>query len=509
MDHTAPPLSAVKRWLITLTVMIAMFMQVLDMTIANVALPHMQAALGANPESVNWVLTTYILMAAIVTPSTGWLETRIGRRNLFAIAIGGFTVSSAMCGFAASLPMMVVSRALQGMCGALIAPLAQATIIDSSPPEKRAQAMTIFTMGVTIGPIAGPVLGGWLTDSYNWRWVFFINVPIGIVSLIGVMLLIDKVTLKKRQFDLFGFALLAVALGSLQLLLDRGTQQDWFESTEIVIEAGLGLGALWVFVIHILTSKNAILPLALLRERNFVISLVYMMLLMGSVTAGPALIAPMLQVLMGYDTFGAGIMMVPRAIGALISMPLATILIKRVDIRLMIAMGLLITVCAFWIMSGFDLQMDGEQVLLSGLLQGLGSGLAFMPLAIMAFSSIPPQLSTEASVFFGLARNLGGSISLSILGALLAHNLQVNHAELGERITTIRMPLLDSGYIEQFGFRGEMFARMIDLEVNRQAMMIAYVNDYWVMMWSAIVAFPLLFILRKSEGMAKVEIIPE
>jgi DHA2 family multidrug resistance protein len=251
-----------RRWLIIITVMAATLMQILDTTIANVALPHMQAALGATPESIVWVLTSYIMMAAIATPITGWLETRFGRRNIFAVSIAGFTLSSALCGHGDLAGNDGRLPRAAGIFGAFIGPLGQATMLDSSSREKHPQAMMIWGMGVMIGPIMGPVLGGWLTDNYGWRWVFFINVPIGIVATVGIWLLLDKVTLARRRFDAIGFALVALTLASLQLMLDRGSQRDWFESTEILIEAGLAIGALWMFIVHSFTSPSPLLPLA-------------------------------------------------------------------------------------------------------------------------------------------------------------------------------------------------------------------------------------------------------
>jgi DHA2 family multidrug resistance protein len=506
MNQASPYPSPLRRWLIILTVMSGTLMQVLDATIANVALPQMQAALGANPETINWTLTSYIVAAAIATPSTGWLETRIGRRNLLGIAVIGFTVSSAACGLATSLPMMVIARTVQGMFGALIGPLSQATMLDNSPADKRAQSMLIFTMGATVGPIMGPVLGGWLTDNYNWRWVFFINIPIGILATIGVFLLLDKKRIPHTKFDLFGFSLLVLALASFQLMLDRGTQLDWFESTEILIEAGIVIGAMWMFIVHVATSKDSILPIGLLRNSNYIIALLFTMLLMGSTIAGPALLAPMLQGLLGYDTLLAGLVMMPRGMGAMIAMPIATILIRRVDPRILIMVGMTMNGVAFWMMSGFDMQMGQNEIILSSFMHGLSAGFTFMPITIIAFSSVGPLLSTEAAVFFNLARNVGASVTISIMGALLAHNLQVNHAELGESITAINIPLLQHQIVGRLGLT-DTIARMLDAEINRQAMMISYINDYWLMMWMALLILPLLLFMRKPTGFGKMDVV--
>jgi DHA2 family multidrug resistance protein len=496
-SHPLPPPG--RRLLIIITVMAATLMQILDTTIANVALPHMQAALGGTPESIVWVLTSYIIFAAIATPITGWLETRFGRRNLFAISIAGFTISSALCGMAVSLEMMVAARALQGIFGAFIAPLGQATMLDSSPPEKHPQTMMIWGMGVMIGPILGPVLGGWLTDNYGWRWVFFINVPIGIVAAIGIWLLLDKTRLARRSFDLIGFALLGLALASLQLMLDRGSQRDWFDSTEILIEAGLAVGALWMFVVHTLTTPAPLLSLALFRDRNFTIAILFTMLIMGVMMSGAALMAPMLQLLMGYDAMGAGMLMMPRGIGVFIAMPIATYLSRRIDTRWLIGAGIATIAVSLSMMTGFDLEMGNDLLIYSGLLQGIGMGLLMLPLNVLAFSTLAPALRTEGAAFYNLARSVGGSIAISIMGALLSRNIQISHADLSTHVTATNMPLLESGIIERFGMQGAVITRFVDAEINRQAAMIAYLDDFWLMMWAAILAIPLVFVMRPGE----------
>lgn len=477
--------------------MMATLVQVLDMTIANVALPHMQAALGANVESINWVLTSYIIMAAILTPATGWLEARLGRRNLLMAAVIGFTLSSALCGSANSLPVMVAARILQGSFGALISPLSQAVMLDSSSRAQRAQTLTIFSMGITLGPIMGPVVGGLLTASFNWRWVFFINIPMGVVAAIGVFLLIPKVDLPRRKFDLFGFSLLATGLASFQLLLDRGSQQGWFESTEIIIEAGVMIATFWMFAIHVMVNKSNLLPIALLKNRNFVISMTYVLLLTGSAVAGPALMAPMLQTLMGYDTVTAGLTMAPRGLGGFIAMPLAAIMVRYFDPRLVVGIGLGITFWSFWLFTGYNIQVGHGEWLIYAFIQGIGPGMAYMPASIFAFATIPAYLNTEAAAFSTLLRNLGGSVTVAVMGAMLAHNVQVNHAELAGNITPAKVPLLQPGIMNSLGSYGPAVFRMLDGEINRQALMIAYIDDFWLMMWATALVFPLLFFLRR------------
>ncbi len=507
----APPLpSPRRRWLIVTTVMAATLMQVLDATIANVALPHMQAALGATPESIAWVLTSYIIMAAIATPVTGWLEARVGRRRLFALAIGGFTVSSALCGLSTSLTMMVVARALQGLFGAFIGPLGQAAMLDSSPREKHAQAMTIWGMGIMIGPIMGPVLGGWLTDTYGWRWVFYINLPIGIAAMAGVWLLLADVAPRPRRFDLTGFALIALALAAMQLALDRGSQLDWFDSNEVIIEAGVAVAALWMFVVHSFTRPEPLLPPELFRDRNFVIATTYIMLLTGVMMSGGALVAPMLQRLLGYDAVGAGMLMVPRGVGAMLSMAVAGRLSGRVDARLLIGFGMALVALSLWMQTGYDLQMGQWPLIWAGVVQGFAIGFAFLPLNLLAFSTLAPRLRTEGAAFYSLARNVGGSITISLTSALLVRNIQVSHSDLSATVNAARFGMLNRGILQGAGASGAAVAAMVDGEINRQALMIAYLDDFWVMGWAALLAVPLVVLLRRpSRGAAPPPVVME
>ncbi len=495
--------SAGRRWLIMIAVMAATLMQVLDTTIANVAMPQMQAALGATPESVAWVLTSYMIMAAIATPITGWLEIRFGRRNLFAISIAGFTIASALCGMAISLQMMVAARALQGIFGAFIGPLGQATLLDSSPREKHPQTMMIWGMGVMIGPILGPVLGGWLTDNYGWRWVFYINVPIGLAATVAIWGLIGKIQLPRRSFDLIGFAFLALALASFQLMLDRGSQQDWFNSTEIIIDAAIALGAVWMFVVHSISAKEPLVSLELFSDRNFMISVVFTMLITGVSMAGSALVAPMLQTLMGYDAMGTGMLMMPRGLGVVVAFPVATYLSRKVDNRLLIASGLALTALSLRMMSHFDPLMGKEPFIYSGVVQGLGLGFAFLPLNILAFSTLASHLRTEAAALYSLTRSLGGSATISIMSAILSRNVQVNHAELGEHLSFGGLHLMGKDILGHLGEPGGMVMRMLDLEINRQALFIAYMDDFWLMMWVAIFSLPLVFFLGKPRAGAE------
>ena len=475
--------------------MAATLMQVLDTTIANVALPHMQAALGASQDSIAWVLTSYIVTAAIATPVTGWLEARIGRRKLFTIAVAGFTLSSILCGISVSLGMMVVSRALQGMFGAFISPLSQAVMLDTYPPEKRAQAMMIWGMGVMIGPIMGPVLGGWLTDQFNWRWVFFINVPFGIACVAGLWLLMGEKGLPRRKFDMTGFLLLAVALACFQIMLDRGTQEDWFHSVEIMIEGAIAAAAFWMFIVHAATSKNPLIAPGLFKDRNFVIANAFLFLIMGTSMAGSALLAPMIQNLLGYDTMQAGMAMAPRGLGMMISMFAGGRLSGKVDSRILIVSGLGMIAWSLHLQSQFDLDIGWNELFWSGLVSGFGMGLVTLPLNLLAFATLSPMLSTDGTSFYSLSRSIGGSIGISVASAMLARNVQVSHADLSAHITDQTLPLISPAVVQGLDMTG-MISSMVDLEVNRQALIIAYLDDFYMMMWATLIAVPLVLFMR-------------
>ena len=496
MSGAATILPDGKRTLVTIVVMAATMIVILDTTIANVALPHMQASLSATPESVSWVLTSYILASAVALPVTGYMSDRFGRRTVFTGAIVGFTLASMVCGAAATLPLMVAARVAQGLCGACLAPMSQAIMYDINPPEKHVQAMTIWGMVIMVGPISGPVLGGWITDNFDWRWVFYINVPIGICAALGSWALLSDGNRMTRRFDLTGFLLLGLALSAMQLMLDRGVDQDWFTSTEIWIELGLAVSAGWMFVVHTVTGKDTLLPARLFADRNFVMAVMAIMVLGGILVAGAALVAPMLQRLLNYPVLRAGYLTAPRGVGTMIGMLLAGRISKYVDPRVLIISGMLLLVVSLWMMTGFELGMDDWPVITSGVVQGLGFGLVVLPMNLLALATLPTRLRTEAAAVYNLSRSIGGSIAISVMTTLIARNTQVSHADLGAHVSTTRAPFLTAGLLERLGFQGEGVMRVIDSEINRQAVMIAYVDDYWLMMWAAICVIPVALMLK-------------
>lgn len=508
-DQAIVRLDPLPKALATALIMAATVLVVLDQTIANVALPHMQAALGATPDSISWVLTSYILATAIATPLTGWLAGRIGRNRLFGIAIAGFTMSSAICGLSVSLPMMVAARLTQGFFGAFLLPMSQSFIYDMNKPSEQIRAMTIWGMGVMIAPVIGPALGGLLTEYLNWRWVFFINVPIGVLAAIGIFAIMPKFPSARRAFDHIGFILIALALGGLQLALDRGTQQDWLESSEIIIELGISAGAFWMLIFHLRHHPHPLIPIQLFQNRTFAGAMLLSLVVAPVVIAGSALLPPLIQVLLGYPVLDSGLLMMPRGIAMAISMVIGGKLMQHFDGRVVIGLGLMLIIWSLWIQTGFSLQMDSRLLIWSGIVQGAGSGLAITTINFVSVSTLPPALRTDGAACYSLVRSLGSSLMITFMTSMLARNMQINHAEVGSALhassTPFLMPQMLGG-----SHSSDQIAAFANAEVTRQAMMIAYIDDFWLMMWLGVAAIPILFILspvraRKGQPMEIME----
>ncbi|MBC9032060.1 DHA2 family efflux MFS transporter permease subunit [Sphingomonas sp. JC676] len=489
------------RGLLTLGVMMATIMQILDTTIANVAIPHMQASLGATRDTINWVLTSYIVASAIAIPITGWLSDRIGSRNLFLIATVGFVIASAMCGAAMTLEEMVAFRILQGITAAFLNPLSQTVMLDINKPQDQGRAMSIWGMGIMVGPIMGPLIGGYLTDNFNWRWVFYVNLPVGVVCFAILWWLLPSRPIRKRQFDIMGFSLLSIGIASLQLMLDRGQDQDWFSSIEIWIEMLVAVIALWMFAVHLFTAKNPMFERELWKHRNLVTGIFFMLVIGLVMMATMALLPPMLQNLYGYSVFQTGMMLMPRGFGVVLTMFAGAQLIQRgwLDPRWSVGVGLLIAAFSLWEMSGWTLEMGSTPFIISGFVQGLGLGLVFMPLNGLAFSGLPPHFRTEGSSLLNLTRNVGASVGISAVSAILAQGIQRSHQYLGEHVTASTMNGLGA-IAQQLGASGAMVTGMVDAEVNRQAAMIAYLNDFWLMAIVTAVSVPLVLLLQKPKA---------
>jgi len=495
----AHPLPRGERLIVTVGVMMAVLLQVLDTTIANVALPHMQASLSATQDTINWVLTSYIVASAIALPISGWLADKVGRKRLLLISVAVFTIASVLCASATSLTEMVLFRAFQGVGGAFIVPLAQATLFDINPREKHAQAMALFGGGVMIGPILGPVLGGWLTDNYNWRWVFLVNLPVGIICWLVMARFMPKTEPHERKFDMFGFVLLALALGGLQLFLDRGEQNDWLSSWEIRLELGLAIGASWMFVVHMITSKHPLFDRAMFKDRNFATGLVFMAVTGVLLLAGLALLPPLLQVMYGYSVLQSGFLTAPRGVGTLISMLMAGRLTGKIDARLLVGLGVCLMGLSLYMMTGFAIDQPARPVIMSGVVQGLGLGLIFVPLQSLAFETLAPRMRTTAAALLNLSRNIGGSVGISVVSTQLVRMTQVAHADLAHNITEQTIPTMDPSVLQSvFPVAGPAAIAYINMMINRQALFIAYLDDFKLMMIVTFAVLPLLLLMRRG-----------
>ncbi|MFA6022043.1 MAG: DHA2 family efflux MFS transporter permease subunit [Rhodospirillales bacterium] len=487
----------VNRGAITVSVMLATVMQALDTTIANVALPHMQGSLSATQEQISWVLTSYIVAAAIMTPPTGFLVARFGRKRVFTVTVAGFVLASMLCGAATSLAEMVIFRLLQGVFGASLVPLSQSVLLDTYPREKHGSAMALWGVGVMVGPILGPTLGGYLTEFYNWRWVFYINLPIGLLAFAGILVFVPETQRdSKRPFDFFGFALLSLAIGALQMLLDRGQSKDWFSSPEIVAEAVLVGLCLYMFLVHMLTAERPFLEPGLFKDRNLVTGLFFIFIVGIILLATLALLPPFLQELMGFPVLTTGYVLAPRGVGTMVAMFIVGRLIGRFDARLFILAGLLLIAFSLWQMSRFTLDVGVWTIVQTGLVQGFGLGLVFVPLSTTTFTTLEPRYRTEGTAMFSLMRNIGSSIGISIVVTLLARNTQITHAALAEHVTPFNT-LFDWPAISgTWNLHSQAGLAALNAEVTRQAATVAYLNDFTLMMVITLLAVPMLILMR-------------
>jgi DHA2 family multidrug resistance protein len=413
----------------------ATIMQALDSTIANVALPHMSGSVSATQDQIVWVLTSYIVAAAVVMPLTGWLASRFGRKQLFQSSIILFTLASALCGTATNLEQIVLYRLLQGIGGAAIMPLSQSLMLDINSTDRHGRAMAIWSMGIMVAPIMGPTLGGWITDNYSWRWIFYINVPVGIATLAGLSVFLkEPKLLRPVSLDIFGYSILAIGIVALQLLLDRGELKGWFDSTEICIEATiLGL-AVYLLTISTLTKTRPFLNSALLRDRNFVIASLAGMLVGFIMMGSTALLPPLFQTLLGYPVMTTGFILMPRGIAMLVSMQIVGKLIGRIDNRLILLFGLIAMSASQYEMSFLNLNMDSSVIVRASIVQGAGMGFIFVPLATIAFTTLSPSSRNDGASFFTLARSLGSSVGISVAQTFFSRSVQTMRSTYVEHI---------------------------------------------------------------------------
>ena len=487
------------RLLVTICTVMATLMQSLDSTIANVALPYMQGTMSASQDEINWVLTSYIVAAAIMTAPTGFLAARFGRTRLFVTAVVGFTVASALCGVADSLGEIVLFRVMQGMFGASLVPLSQSVMYELYPPEQRAKAMGLWTMGVMMGPICGPILGGWLTDNYSWRWVFYINVPFGIVTAIGLLTFLKETTYgRSAKLDWLGFGTLSLAIGAFQMMLDRGETLDWFSSREIILEACIAGVCFYIFLVQFFLAPRPFLSPRLFKDTNFTVGALLYAIMGLIMYASLALLAPYLQTLMNYPVMTAGIVLAPRGAGLMLAALICGRVIGRTSARLLVGFGFVVGAYVLWQMTLWTPDVSEWSVISVGFTQGVSIGFLAIPINIIAFATLPSTIRTEGTSIYSLMRNLGSAVGISITGALLETNTQVNHAIMANDVTPFNRAL-QTGAAARFWNPESMHGLvMLNQEVTRQARVIAYMDDFKLMLILAIIVIPLLLFTRRS-----------
>jgi DHA2 family multidrug resistance protein len=485
---------------ITVCLMLATVMTALDSTIVNVALPHMQGSLSASADEIVWILTSYIVAQAMVTPITGWLANRFGIKRLFVMAVIGFTVASALCGTATSLAEIVLFRILQGCCGAFILPLSQAVLLNVYPPNGLARAMSIWSMGSLAGSMFGPVVGGYITESTNWRWCFYVNVPVGALAILGILLFLPSATPQRtRRLDFLGFGALITSVAALQLMLDRGPGQDWFGSREIWAELLVAVIAFWVFLMHTLTTKTPFVDPAVLRNRNYLAAVVFMFIVQSMVLGTLAILPLITQSLMRYPVLLSGMVSMPRACGMVISMWLAPVVAARLGSRNTLALGTLGTAFAMWQMSHYDLAMSPTPLITAGISQGVAQGLILVPVTTIAFVTLRPQDRAEAAAMLNLVRSVGGAIGISFLQGLAAGNAQRMHASLAAHVTPSD-PVFRWDIGRAFSPDTLRGAEALNAEITRQATMVAYVDDFRLMCLLTLICMPLVLLVRARAG---------
>ena len=427
-------------WLIAVSVMFATFMEVLDTTVVNVSLPHIAGSLSASIDEATWALTSYLVANAIVLPMTGWLASVMGRKRLLMFSVVGFTAASFLCGLAPTLWSLIVFRVIQGATGGALQPLSQAVLLEAFPPHERGKAMGFWALGIVVAPILGPVLGGWLTDSYSWRWVFYINIPVGIASIVMTKLFIFDPPYLRRELqkvDYWGIGMLVVGIGALQILLDKGQQEDWFSSTFIIACAVTSAVTLVALVIHELTTEHPIVDLRVFKERSYAVG-VFLMSVVGFVLYGSLVLLPiMLQTLLGYPSLQAGIAMAPRGIGSFVMMPITGIMTGKFDARKLLTLGLIVGGSTLIWLSRVNLQAGYWDFFWPQLIQGAGLSLLFVPLTTVAMDAIPRERMGNATSLFNLMRNIGGSIGIAVTGTMVARHQQANIAIMGSHVTAM------------------------------------------------------------------------
>ncbi len=496
-------------WLIGGAVMLGTFMEVLDTTVVNVALPHVAGNLSATTDEATWVLTSYLVANAIILPMTGWLANHFGRKRILLLSVLGFTLSSLACGLAPSLSLLILFRVIQGATGGGLQPLSQAIMLEAFPPEKRGRAMAFWALGIVVAPMLGPVLGGWITDTYSWRWIFYINLPIGILAAVMCMLFIfDPSYIRRRSesVDYWGLGLLVVGMGALQIFLDKGQQEDWWSSYTIRVLAFLAFAGLAAFIVRELTTEHPIVDLRALRDRTFATATL-MMTIIGFVLYGSTVLLPLwLQTLMGYPALQAGLAMLPRGMGSFLFMPIVGILMGKFEPRKLLAIGLAVVAYSFLLFARLNLQSGYWDIFWAQIIQGVCMGLIWVPLSTTSVENIPPSRMGNATSIYNLMRNIGGSIGIASITTIYARSTQTNTAILGAHVNPYNpgaRQLLSGTAAALHAAGADVFTAQHQAlgitfgMVQQQAAMLAFVKCFRLMGILFFALLPLILILRK------------
>jgi DHA2 family multidrug resistance protein len=511
---------SVNPWLVATSVMLATFMVVLDSSVANVALPHIAGTLSASTDESTWVLTSYLVANAIMLPASGWIARRIGRKKLLMLSILIFTAASVLCGMALDMPMLIVARVLQGLGGGGMQPLAQSILLESFPPSKHGVAMAMYGMGIVVAPVIGPTLGGWITDAYTWRWIFYINLPVGLLALFMANLFIEDPPYLRHKFkgaiDYLGFSLMAIWLGTMQLVLDKGQEADWFEANWIRLTAFISAAALIGFVVREFMSREPIVQLRILADRNFSVGTIIATLYGFSLYGITALLPLFLQTLLGYSALDSGLAVSPRGLGSLIAMGIVGVLVNRVDSRILLAIGLAGFGYSALVLAHINLGISMTSVALPNFLNGFAGGFVFVPLTTMTMSKLRRHEIGNAAGIYNLMRNIGGSVGIATVTTFLVRGAQTHQNYLAGNVSPsnpmaqqllagLQAKFMQSGF-DAYSAQQAALAAMYS-SIQQQAALLAYADNFRLMGYLALLCIPLLFLLtrmhHKPEGVVE------
>ena len=481
--------------------MLATFMQAIDMTIANVSLPHMQGSLAGTQEQMSWVLTSYMIASAVMMPISAWLSTRFGGKRVITTCVLGFLFASMLCGISQNLEQIVFFRVLQGLSSAAIVPISQAIMLNINPPERHGRAMALWTMSVTLAPILGPVLGGWLTESHSWRWVFYVNVPVCLLCFVGISSFLPEMPRQRVPFDWTGFLSLSLTVFSLQLALDRGPVKGWLESPEICVEFALAALGAYLFTVHILTAREPLINLRIFKDRNFGVGCALLFFSSMPLYAPSFMLPTLLQGLMQYPVIAAGFLTSPRGIGMLFGAFSIGLLARFMDLRTIIIIGLAVATVGLFELSRFSLQMGQIPILYTSTIQGLGNGLSSVPVTTLMFATLAPHLRAEGAAVSGLVRQLGGAAGISLMQAFMVHNVREMQLRLAEHVT-----VYDSHVATDLTTQGLM---VMQGRVLQQAQMLGYINTFTVMMFLTLACIPIVLAFRKARPAGTVTVVAD